>query len=205
MVDICIVEKPGLGWQRSFMKNFAIRAAAKAAFVSSVVLSSMALLATPSLAQSFAEAFGGFSKPGNTPISIDANTLDILSESGTATFEGAVRVVQNDTVLTAQRLVVSYSGSALTEPSAIKKLTASGSLQVKTGGRSAKADRGTFDLQSNQVVLTGNVRVAEGTNVATGCRLTVNLNSGNAQLQSSNCGGASSGGRVQLRLTPNSN
>ncbi|MEO0495854.1 MAG: LptA/OstA family protein, partial [Pseudomonadota bacterium] len=155
-------------------------------------------------AQSFADAFGGFRQQENAPISIDANSLDILSETGRATFEGGVRVVQGPTVLTTGKLVVDYSGASVTEPSAIKKLSATGGLNVKTGSRSAKANRGTFDLVSNSVVLTGGVEVREGGNVAKGCRLVVDLNSGNANLESRNCGGASGGGRVQLRITPQS-
>ena len=160
-------------------------------------------MTSPVLAQSFADAFGGFRKQGNTPISIDANSLDIQNGAGTAVFSGAVKVVQNNTVLTANKLTVSYSGSSLTEPSAIKQLVASGNLLVRTGARTARANSGTFNLRSNRVVLNGNVTVTEGKNTAKGCKLTVNLNSGDAKLQSTNCGGAqSSGGRVQLRITP---
>lgn len=153
-------------------------------------------------AQSFADAFGGFRQEQNAPISIDANSLDILSQAGQATFEGGVRVVQGPTVLTTGKLVVEYSGASVTEPSAIQKLTATGGLDVKTGARSAKANRGTFNLASNSVVLSGNVEVREGSNVAKGCRLVVDLNSGNANIESRDCGGASGGGRVQLRITP---
>ena len=131
-------------------------------------------------------------------------TVDILSETGVATFEGGVQVVQGTTTLNTGKLVVDYSGSSLTEPSAIQKLTATGGLDVKTGNRSAKADQGTFDLATNQVVLTGSVEVREGGNVAKGCRLVVDLKSGNANLESRNCAGGSGGGRVQLRLTPQS-
>ena len=157
----------------------------------------------PASAQSFAEAFGGFKEQGNTPIAIDANALDIQNEQGRATFSGAVRVVQNSSVLTTQKLVVSYSGGSLTEPSAISRLSASGNLKVQTGNRIATASTGVFNLITNVVVLSGNVRVTEAGNTATGCKLTVNLNSGNAKLQSRDCGGAKGGsGRVQLQITP---
>ncbi|MEO0636459.1 MAG: LptA/OstA family protein [Pseudomonadota bacterium] len=160
--------------------------------------------AVSAYAQSFADAFGGFRQQENAPISIDANSLDILSQTGQATFQGGVRVVQGPTVLTTGKLVVEYTGASVTEASAIRKLSATGGLNVTTGSRSAKANRGTFDLASNSVILSGDVEVREGDNVARGCRLVVDLNSGNANLESRNCGGASGGGRVQLRITPQS-
>ena len=154
-------------------------------------------------AQSFADAFSGFKQQGGTPISIDADSLDIQSKAGQAVFAGGVKVVQNNTVFTTSRLVVTYTGESLTEPSSIKTLNASGRVRVKTGARSAEADSGVFDMLANRVTLVGNVKVQDGANSAEGCKLTVNLRSGDANLQSANCGGGQQdSGRVTLTLTP---
>lgn len=169
-----------------------------------LALSASTLALSGAHAQSFADAFGGFKQSGGAPISIDAKSLDIESKAGFATFSGGVRVVQNATVFTTNKLVVTYTGESLTEPSSIKTLKANGRLQVRTGAKSAEADAGVFDMQANKVVLTGNVKVQDGANSAQGCRLTVNLKSGDANLESANCGGQSSSqpNRVTLTLTP---
>ena len=49
--------------------------------------------------------------------------------------------------------------------------------------------------------------LTQGPNVATGCRLTINMETSVAQLQSQNCGGgapAGGGGRVRMLLSPGS-
>ena len=53
--------------------------------------------------------------------------------------------------------------------------------------------------------MRGDVVLTQGDNVATGCVLTIQMDTGVARLQSNDCGGAAGGGgRVRMLLTPGS-
>ena len=61
-------------------------------------------------------------------------------------------------------------------------------------------ETGTYDVQTENIVLTGKVVVSQGSNVATGCKLIANLKTNQARLEA--CKG---GGRVKSVFTPGSN
>lgn len=185
-----------------------------------------ALLLAPGLAVAqqaggFGNSFGGLQVQGDQPITIESNQLDVDDAQSVATFSGDVEVVQGETLLRTARLIVHYvrnaegqegaqpapAGNMPGNSSDIERLEAEGNVYVKSADQVATSNRADFDMSTQVVVMTGDVVLTQGPNVATGCRLTINMETSVAQLQSQNCGGgapAGGGGRVRMLLSPGS-
>jgi lipopolysaccharide export system protein LptA len=151
------------------------------------------------------------------PVQIEAASLEVHDKSKTATFTGNVQVVQGDTTMKCQSLVVFYGkevGIAQTEPKQtaampgpkgaqdIRRIEAHGGVTVVTKDQNASGDLGVYDLQAKTITLTGNVIVSQGQNVIHGERVVVDTVSGNARVESSE-GGGTVPGRVRALIQPN--
>ena len=183
-------------------------------------LASFVLLGlAPALAQEgLGESFGGLQVQGDQPIAIESDQLDVDDRAAIATFSGDVSVEQGETRMRAQRLVVHYTqnqegGGEEAQPasnmpggsSEIERIEASGEVEIVSADQVATAQDANFDMATQVVVMTGDVVLSQGPNVATGCRLTIQMETGVAQLQSTDCpGGSGGGGRVRMLLTPGS-
>lgn len=195
------------------------RAAALLALAGALALSGTALAQTQS--QGFGNSFGGLQVQGDQPIAIESNQLDVDDGQALATFSGDVSVQQGQTSMTAEKLLVHYvrkqEGGASAQPAAarsnmpggsgdISKLEATGKVTIKSTDQVATADRADFDMATQVAVLRGNVVLSQGKNVATGCILRIQMETGVARLQSRDCGGApgggEGGGRVRMLLSP---
>lgn len=160
------------------------------------------------------KSFGGLQVDGDQPISIESNQLVVDDAKAVATFTGNVQVEQGETELRTGRLVVTYKkdetggsqpagGGGLPGGSnQIERLEASEKVYVKSADQVATADQADFDMGTQVVVMRGNVVLTQGQNVAEGCRLTIQMDTGLARLESACDGGAETGGRVRLMLTP---
>lgn len=152
-----------------------------------------------------AERSTGLKLSGNEPIQIESDKLEVREADNIAVFTGNVSVTQGKTVMKSGRMIVHYAkgeGSAATGSSAIEKLEVDDKVYLKSETQVATGDRGTFDMKSETLVLTGKeVVLSEGENVIVGCKLTVRMKTGQAQLDG--CGG-DSGGRIKMLISPNS-
>ncbi|WP_162654508.1 LptA/OstA family protein [Lentilitoribacter sp. Alg239-R112] len=151
-------------------------------------------------AQNVNSNIGGLALSNDQPIQIESNQLDVNDSKAEATFTGNVKVVQGETLLRASRMVVHYTqGSSVTSGAAdFEKINVFGKVLLKSGTQTATADKGTIDMLADTLVLSGKeVVLTEGDNVFVGCKLTVQMASGNARLDS--CGK-----RVILQLDPKS-
>ncbi|MBS9477085.1 organic solvent tolerance protein OstA [Ancylobacter sp. VKM B-3255] len=180
--------------------------------------------ATPAaLAQSrnVPNALQGFATNRDQPISIAADSLEVLDQTKKAIFSGNVVVQQGDTTMRSKELVVFYDGkgaapaagakpAAAAAPatgealaagspmssSSIRRLEINGSVVVTTKEQTATGDQGVFETASNTITLSGNpVVLSQGPNVIRGRRLTVDLASGTSRFE---------GGRVESLIVPNS-
>jgi len=163
------------------------------------------LLAGPALAQSSATStMSGLKLSNDQPIQIESDKLEVQQEQNLAIFTGNVNVVQGATLMKAGKMTVYYvkgGGSATTGSANIDHLQVDDKVYIKTETQVATGDRGTFDMKSQVFTLSGQkVVLSEGTNVLVGCKLTVQMNTGLAQVDG--CGG--SGGRVMMSITPDS-
>lgn len=165
----------------------------------------LGLPAGPAAAQqSTSTRLEGIALDNDQPIQIASDSLEINDQSNTATFTGDVEVVQGDTLMKSGRMVVHYAGDAGTGgtvaggASDIERIEVSQKVYLKSGTQEATADAGTFDLVSEVFTLTGEeVVLSEGTNVFIGCKLTVQMATSEARLES--CGD-----RVMIQLDPQS-
>lgn len=160
------------------------------------------------VAQSDAQSrISGLRLNGGEPIQIESDKLEVREEDNLAVFSGNVSVTQGPTLLKAGRMTVHYAndgGSAATGSSNIERLEVDGKVYVKSDNQVATGDSGVFDMKTEVLVMSGNkVVLSEGANVLTGCKLTVQMKTGRAQVEG--CSKNSSGGnRVQMVIEPGS-
>jgi lipopolysaccharide export system protein LptA len=163
----------------------------------------------------------GLKLSGDKPIQIESDKLEVHQNENLAIFTGNVSVVQGPTLLKAGRMKVFYVKSdpaaagkdkkaeAPSKPAAtgaspmsgganIDHLEIDGKVYIKSDDQVATGDSGTFDMKSQVLVLSGKeVVLSQGSNILVGCKLTVQMQTGLAQVDA--CGG-----RVMMSLTPQS-
>ncbi|QKV19553.1 LptA/OstA family protein [Oricola thermophila] len=170
------------------------------------IVAMLAAITVP-IAQAQTSRTTGLQISGDRPVQIEGDKLEVLEDKGIAVFTGNVRVAQDATVLRTGKLVIHYAGNAggggsiTSDASRIERLEATGGVNIRSETQVATGDTGVFDMETQVLVLTGDkVTLSEGGNVATGCKLTVAMQSGRATLQG--CG--SSGSRPTILLQPRS-
>jgi lipopolysaccharide export system protein LptA len=158
----------------------------------------------------------GFSQGQNSnqPVQIEAATLVVREKSKMATFSGDVQVVQGDTTMRCQTLVVFYetdkgAGKPATavKPTpgmpegaqSIRRIEARGNVTVVTKDQNAQGDLGIFDMKTNTITLSGNVVVSQGQNVMRGERVVVDMTTGVSRVES---GGKIGQNRVRALIQP---
>jgi lipopolysaccharide export system protein LptA len=166
-----------------------------------VGVATLALGTMPAGAQQAQQRSSNFALSNDQPIQIESDQLEVSEQSGRADFTGNVNVVQGEMVLKSGAMTVFYSGEAgsvSTGTAAIERIELSQKVFLQSGAQTATADEGTYDMTSEVLTLSGErVVLSEGDNVLVGCKLTVQVASGNARLES--CGN-----RVQIQLNPSS-
>ena len=131
----------------------------------------------------------------NAPVSISSDAFQADLNGKTGTWSGNVVVVQGDMKLRANTVrMTTVNGKA-------DKVLADGNVVVdspKSG--TVTGDKGVYNVGPRVVVMTGNVVMKKNKDVMRGTQLTVNLNTGLANLGG---GAKSTSGRVQAVFTPN--
>ena len=164
----------------------------------------LAVLCLGTAVPAFAQLSGsGMSLTADQPVQVDGDRLEVREDQGLAIFEGNVRVVQGETVLRTGKLVIHYArnpdGSPATGGTQIDRLEVSNGVNIQSGRQVATGETGTYDMASETMVLSGKrVTLSEDGNVATGCKLTVNMRTSRARLEG--CG--SGGSRPTILINP---
>ena len=146
------------------------------------------------------------------PISIDANKLVYYDKERKAIYSGNVVVIQGDTKMTCSMMTVfldraptqgaaqpTNSQSGPTADSGVKHLDATGPVTVVSKTQVATGDSGSYDKAQDKVWLIGHVTLSDGQNVTKGDRLTYDLKSGLATVDTS-----AKSGRVHGQFVPKS-
>lgn len=194
------------------MRNIDSRAALAALALS-------AALAAPAAAQDAPKPTGNgliasLKLSNDVPIQIESDKLEVQDASNTATFTGNVSVVQGKTLMKSGRMIVFYtpsgdkaaSGAAAPAigSSGIDRLEVSDKVYVKSDDQVATGDVGTFDMRNEVLTLSGaEVVLSQGPNVLVGCKLTVQMRTGLANVDGCAKAGAP-GGRVMMSISPGS-
>ena len=156
-------------------------------------------------------AMQGFSQNRDQPIQIEAASLEMRDKKKEATFAGNVKVIQGDTTMRSQSLVVYYDGSESADgkaapkappktqmtaaapgpagSSSIRRLEAKGKVVVTQKDQVVTGESAVFDTKTNLVTMMGGVVLTQGQNVLRGDRLVVDMTSGVSRVESD-------GGRV---------
>ncbi len=145
----------------------------------------------------------GLKLSGDQPIEIESDKLEVKEAENLAIFTGNVNVTQGPTLLKTSRMTVYYAteggGSAATGSSNIDRLEVDGKVYVKSDKQVATGDSGVFNMKTETLVLSGKeVVLSEGNNVLMGCKLTVQMKTGQAQVEGCNQ-------RVKMSIVPGSN
>lgn len=137
----------------------------------------MAILA--SLASVVASHAAGTADQKPVPIHIQAVRLDSYNEENKAIFSGDVVAKKAEMTIYADQMTVYYRKADKKDPEAgegaeeVEKIFAKGHVKIIKGKRIATGDEAVYYSQEQNVILTGNPRAWEGTNMIKGDRITI--------------------------------
>ena len=116
----------------------------------------------------------------NIPIQITAEELVAYNEEKFAEFSGNVKAVQEDFVITSDKLRIYYRGELMNaeektgEGEMLKKIIATGNVKVKSDQYDAETEKLEYDTAAMTIVLTGeNSKVINGKNSITGSKIII--------------------------------
>jgi lipopolysaccharide export system protein LptA len=125
-------------------------------------------------------------------IQIVADKLITNSAEKFAEFIGDVRASQGNLVITSERLRIYYrddpdpNKDQTGGPESIKRVVASGNVQVSSEKYKAQTDQVEYDPDTQVLVLTGeNSAVKSGKNILTGSKISVNRKNGQIKVEGS--------------------
>ena len=158
------------------------------------LVTALGLMAPGALAQE-----GRFSAPGDGPLDISADDLEVFDQQNRVVYSGDVNAVRGTSRLRADRMELFFEPIEGPGFGPLIRMVASGSVFYVTPTEVARADGGTYDVQADTITMIGNVVLTQGCNVSTGERLVANLESGTAELTGSS---GETSGRVRSVFFP---
>ncbi len=166
-------------------KRFSLSACAALAFAGAAGIGASGAGNAPKAPATAAGRLQGLSINSGLPIQIESDRLEVIDGESKALFVGNVNVTQGPTLMKAGKMTVFYAndgtGSAATGSAAIDRLEVEDKVYIKSNTQVATGDRGTFDMASQVLVLSGKeVVLSEGKNASSAAELTVNMKTGRA-------------------------
>lgn len=151
-------------------------------------------IGTPALiaAQGSQVSLGTARVDSGAPVEIDADTLSVNQQEGSAVFSGNVRVSQGALSLEADEVIVSYDPGSDTTASEISEVRAEGNVLMVSGPDAAESQSAIYRPGSNEIRLSGDVLLSQGPVLIAGDALVVDLLTGVGQME----------GRVRTVLQP---
>ncbi len=147
----------------------------------------------------------------NAPIDFDAQHIELQDKANRALLSGGVRITQAEMTLTAARVTVAYTGDISDGSPSVSRLDAAGGVKVVRPDQSATGQYAVYDVTRHAITMIGGVTLRQGTNVVSGGRLSIDLDTGRATIDGSGVGGStgaagqpgvqSRGGRVTGRFS----
>ncbi len=138
------------------------------------------------------------------PVSIEADKLVYFDKEQKAVYTGNVVVIQGDSKMTCSGLTIFMEKAAAPAAAAsgrgprqeqqrrssshVKHLDAAGPVTVVSKTQVATGDRGAYDKAQDKVWLIGNVTLSDGGNVTKGDKLTYDLTTGQATVDTGAAG-----------------
>ncbi|WP_375397746.1 LptA/OstA family protein [uncultured Sphingomonas sp.] len=153
----------------------------------------------PALAACAGAAVAATSHNSAAPIDFAADHIELQDKANRAILSGNVSVKQAEMTLTAARMTVSYTGRVVDGSPQVSRLDASGGVTVTRPDQVASASYGVYDINRRVIVMLGGVTLNQGGNKVSGSRLTINLDTGKANIDGS---GVSSGTPGTVNTAP---
>lgn len=130
----------------------------------------------------------------NAPIDITANQAEVITAKCIAIWRGAAEALQGDTRLRANTITVyaapkGVGADGQQSCGGTQRVVADGNVYYVTPTQNARGDHAVYTAAADQVVLTGDVIVVQGTDVARGARLTINTVTKQSTMESAVTGG----------------
>ncbi len=145
----------------------------------------------------------------NAPIDISANAIELQDKQQRAVFTGGAVFRQSTMTLTADRVVIAYSGQITDGAPQATRIDATGNVVLTRPDQTAKSRFAVYDINRRVVTMIGGVRLTQGANTLNGGRLSIDLDTGRATIDGSGVGSSpapgggvqQSGGRVTGRFS----
>jgi len=136
------------------------------------------LTVQPATAQGALVAFGDVKQDTDQPVEVEADSLAINQEDGTAIFTGNVVIAQGEMRLSAAKVQVYYHE----ETKQIERLHATGGVTVVSGDDAAEGQEADYTISTGNIVMNGDVLLVQGQNVLSAAHMTINTKTGTAQM-----------------------
>lgn len=125
------------------------------------------------------------------PIHVEADRMESDQPKDLVRFFGGVLAKQGNLTIRADEMIVTYRGVDQGKAGAaqgIKKITATGNIQITREGWVATGDNLEYFAGQRQVLLTGNAKVWQDNNTVSGERIELFLDEGKSVVEKSNTG-----------------
>ena len=131
----------------------------------------------------------------NAPVDITADSAEVINSQCLAIWSGSAEALQGQSRLRAERIKV-YSQRRGGTCGPTQRIEAEGQVFYVTPTQTARGDAAVYDQGADTIVITGNVIIVQGRNVARGDRLTIRISTRQATMESSSRG-RGAGNRVR--------
>lgn len=123
----------------------------------------------------------------SAPIDVSADQQETINSKCIIIFRGNVEILQDRSRLRAQQVTVYNAKRVGAEGGCgnAQRLEAEGDVYVVSENQKARGDRAVYTFSDSTAILTGDVILTRGKDVARGDRLTVNTKTNDAKLESS--------------------
>jgi lipopolysaccharide export system protein LptA len=135
----------------------------------------------------------------NAPIDVSADESEVSTDSCKTIFRGDAEALQDKTRLRAHS-ITAYAAKTAKGCGDATRLEADGDVYYVTPDQVVRGDHAVYSTAARTIVVTGNVIVVQGKNVARGERLTVQIATGAATMEGPK--GRGTPGRVRAVVFP---
>ena len=121
----------------------------------------------------------------DSPLNIEANTLDILYSEKKAIFTGKVKAVQEEITLTTDKLEIAYNLDNENGELNFDKLNCFGNVLISFNDQFATSELAEYDVKKNIIILENNVIIGrdQSSAIKTG-KVVIDMNTGKIDTKS---------------------
>lgn len=141
-----------------------------------------------------APAMAQIANDSDAPVDITADALEVINSQCVSIWSGSAEALQDrtrlraDTLKTYSRKGPARAGGKEGSCGDTTRIEAIGNVYYVTPQQRVRGDNANYDVEREQIVITGDVVAVQGENVLRGQRLVVNVKTGDAQMQAASKG-----------------